>query len=57
MGQPPDAIYSMIRKAGGVRPAPRVRSSRQLSLAEREKLEARIERLAESFLEARDPKR
>jgi IS30 family transposase len=38
MGRPPDAIYSMIRKAGGIRPAPRVRSPRQLSLAEREEI-------------------
>jgi IS30 family transposase len=38
MGRPPDAIYSMIRKAGGIRPASRVRSSRQLSLAEREEI-------------------
>jgi DNA-binding CsgD family transcriptional regulator len=38
MGRPPDAIYSMIRKAGGIRPAPRIRSSRALSLAEREEI-------------------
>ena len=38
MGRPPDAIYGMIRKAGGIRPAPRVRSARQLSLAEREEI-------------------
>jgi DNA-binding CsgD family transcriptional regulator len=38
MGRPPDAIYSMIRKAGGIRPAPRIRSSIQLSLAEREEI-------------------
>jgi IS30 family transposase len=38
MGRPPDAIYSMIRQAGGIRPAPRVRSSIQLSLAEREEI-------------------
>jgi hypothetical protein len=36
MGRPPDAIYVMIRQAGGIRPAPRIRSSIQLSLAERE---------------------
>jgi IS30 family transposase len=36
MGRPPDAIYSMIRKTGGICPALRVRSSIQLSLAERE---------------------
>ncbi len=38
MGRPPDAIYQMIRKTGGIRPAPRVRSPRQLSLAEREEI-------------------
>jgi IS30 family transposase len=38
MGRPPDAIYTMIYKAGGIRPAPRVRSSIQLSLAEREEI-------------------
>jgi DNA-binding CsgD family transcriptional regulator len=38
MGRPPDAIYSMIRKTGGIRPAPRIRSSIQLSLAEREEI-------------------
>jgi IS30 family transposase len=38
MGWPPDAIYSMIYKAGGIRPAPRIRSSIQLSLAEREEI-------------------
>jgi IS30 family transposase len=38
MGRSPDAVYSMIRKAGGVRPAPRVRSPLQLSLAEREEI-------------------
>jgi hypothetical protein len=38
MGRSPDAVYSMIRKAGGIRPAPRVRSPLQLSLAEREEI-------------------
>src|SRR5680860_558444 len=38
MGRPPDAIYQMIRKTGGIRPAARVRSARQLSLAEREEI-------------------
>jgi hypothetical protein len=38
MGRPPDAIYAMIYKAGGIRPEPRVRSARQLSLAEREEI-------------------
>jgi DNA-binding CsgD family transcriptional regulator len=38
LGRPPDAIYAMIYKAGGIRPAPRVRSPRQLSLAEREEI-------------------
>jgi hypothetical protein len=38
MGRPPDAIYVMIRKAGGIRPAPRIPSPRQLSLADREEI-------------------
>lgn len=38
MGRASDAIYVMIRKAGGIRPAPRVRSPRQLSLAERDEI-------------------
>ena len=38
MGRPPDAIYVMIRKAGGIRPAPRIRSPLQLSLADREEI-------------------
>ncbi len=38
MGRPPDAIYGLIYKAGGIKPAGRVRSSRQLSLAEREEI-------------------
>ena len=38
MGRPPDAIYVMIRKAGGIRPAPRVRSPRRLSLDDREEI-------------------
>lgn len=38
MGRPPDAIYALIYKAGGIKPAARVRSSRQLSMAEREEI-------------------
>jgi IS30 family transposase len=38
MGRGPDGVYFVIRKAGGIRPAPRVRSARQLSLAEREEI-------------------
>jgi DNA-binding CsgD family transcriptional regulator len=38
MGRPPDAIYVMIRQTGGICPALRVRSSIQLSLAEREEI-------------------
>ncbi len=38
MGRPPDAIYTMIYKTGGIRPAPRIRSPRQLSLADREEI-------------------
>jgi IS30 family transposase len=38
MGRPPDAIYALIYKVGGIKPAARVRSSRQLSLAEREEI-------------------
>ncbi|MDP8931077.1 MAG: IS30 family transposase [Actinomycetota bacterium] len=38
MGRPPDSIYALIYKAGGIKPAARVRSSRQLSMAEREEI-------------------
>jgi len=38
MGRGPDGVYFVIRKAGGIRPAPRVRSARQLSLREREEI-------------------
>ncbi len=37
MGRPPDAMYALIYKAGGIKPAARVRSSRQ-SVAEREEI-------------------
>lgn len=37
-GAPAEAIYAMIYKAGGIRPATRVRSPRQLSLVEREEV-------------------
>jgi hypothetical protein len=38
MGRPPDAIYALVYKAGGIKPASGVRSPRQLSLAEREEI-------------------
>ena len=38
MGRPPDAIYALIYKAGGIKPAARGRSPRQLSLVEREEI-------------------
>ena len=38
MGRPPDAIYALVYQAGGIKPAARVRSSRQLSMAEREEI-------------------
>ena len=38
LGRPPDAIYAMIYKAGGIRPSVRARSPRQLSLGEREEI-------------------
>jgi IS30 family transposase len=38
MGRGPDGVYFIIRKAGGIRPATRMRSARQLSLTEREEI-------------------
>jgi IS30 family transposase len=38
MGRPPDAIYALIYKAGGIKPTARVRAAGHLSLAEREEI-------------------
>jgi IS30 family transposase len=38
MGRPPDSIYALIYKAGGIKPAARTRSPGQLSLTEREEI-------------------
>jgi DNA-binding NarL/FixJ family response regulator len=38
LGRPPDAIYALIYKAGGIKPATGRRSPRHLSLAEREEI-------------------
>lgn len=38
LGRLPDAIYTMIYQAGGVRPRPRVRSPGRLALSEREEI-------------------
>lgn len=38
MGRPPDAIYALIYKAGGIKPTARIRCAGHLSLAEREEI-------------------
>jgi len=38
MGRPPDAIYALIYKAGGIKPTAGARSPKQLSLADREEI-------------------